>query len=226
MKTGAMLRKFKRIISLLFLLFCFSRQSWAQPADEALPEVDSLPATVQCQMLSSLFSERSEIGDKVEVKLAEPINLSNERVFVPVGAIISGQVSEVQEAGRGLKRGKVKVAFERIYFPNGFSLETDAYLMGNQKTLIENKDIEGKSSWSQRFLQAGKVGAGALFGGPIGAGIAAGTLVFDKGGKVRIKEGETVSVRIIKLSPATDLDVKGKIAQPDTYLPAIPGAVD
>ncbi len=209
--------------SLLFLLACFCLLSF-----QANAEVSALPTVITTEMVSGLYSERSEIGDRVQVKVIEPINLRFERIFIPVGAIIEGRVTEVQEAGHGLKRGKVKVAFNRISYPNGFFLDTEGALMNSNVDPGDEEaaNIKGKSSWTQNIWRAGKVGVGALIGGPIGATFAAGTLVFDKGGKVRIKPGDQAYVKIARVSTARNYDVQGKLADqqrvPDTYTPNVP----
>jgi hypothetical protein len=108
------------VFSLIF--FCGSLNS--------LAEVNQLPTEIRAEIIEGLYSERAEPGDKIGIKIYEPINLPSQRVFVPAGAIIGGEIVDVHEARRGMRSGKVKVVFNRIYFPNGFTLETEALLLG------------------------------------------------------------------------------------------------
>ena len=203
-------------------------------------EVNQLPGEIRAEIIEGLYSERAEPGDKIGIKIYEPINLPSLRVFVPAGAIVGGEVVDVQEARRGLRSGKVKVVFNRIYFPNGFTLETEALLLGtdakpnvlmkipeendndlslsqpSEKGIFNFKKtkgplkshVKGKSSLSENLIKVAKVGTGAVLGGPVGAAISASTLVFEKGGKVRIKPGETVRVYMMKIwtTPTSDWD--------------------
>ena len=207
-----------------------------------MAEVTQLPADMEVEMLSELFSERSEINDVVEVRLLEPINLPMERLFIPIDSIVKGKVVEVQEFKRGLKRGKVKVIFEYIRLPNGFMLATSGFLMGsNRKRLFRAKEAEssnndsssypsdepprvdevkGRLSIRDTLFAAGKVGVGALLGGPIGAATAAETLVFDKGGKVRLTRGQRVYVHLEQIAFINQqLDVQGRIGLPPAFVP-------
>ena len=177
-------------------------------------KVNSLPTEVQGAMITALYSERSEIGDRIEVKALEPLNLYEQRIFIPINAIFVGKIDEIQEAGRGLIRGKAKVSFQQIVYPNGYTLLVDAVLGSNL-----GDSIKGKSRWTERFFQLGKVGVGALVGGPVGAAVATGTLVFDKGGKLRLNPGETVEIKVKMVRLPQVYDVKGTIT--DTYSPPI-----
>ncbi len=203
-----------KILVLILFLFC---------AQICFAEINTLPSFVNTEMLNGLYSERSEIGDKVQVRLLEPVNLPNERIFIPIDSIIEGQVVEVREAERGLRGGKMKVAFNRVYYPNGYFMDLEAYLIGSKSETIntaEAPEVKGKTSWGQRLLQIGKVGTGAFLGGPIGATAAVGSLIFDKGGKIRIQAGETVKIQLNALKWPENYNVKGKIT--DIYSPQTP----
>ncbi|MDX1917567.1 MAG: hypothetical protein SFT81_00265 [Candidatus Caenarcaniphilales bacterium] len=183
----------------------------------ARAEINSLPAEAKASMMTGLYSERSEIGDRIEVRLIEPLNLRDQRTFIPLGSVFSGEVVDVEEAKIGLRKGKVKVVFHTIHFPNGYFLRTESYLtndkrflLGLEKQELEHEDeVKGETSWGQKVFRAGKVGAGALLGGPIGAAAASGVLIFDKGGKVRIKPGDEVEIYVREISPA--FDVQGEL---------------
>jgi hypothetical protein len=191
-------------------------------------EVTSLPSSVQAEMIDGLFSERAEINDKVEVRLLEPMNLWNDRLFIPVNSTVSGKVEEIQEAGRGLRKGKVKVSFNQIIFPNGYYLNAEGYLMGTKKTVEDekNKQVKGKATLGEKLVLVGKVGVGALIGGPIGAAAAAGALIFDKGGKVRIKDKEPVFINISRVNFPQNYDVRGEIRLPAPQSPSPSPATD
>jgi hypothetical protein len=206
------------------IFFCFLLVNLSTIGANA--EIISLPASIPGLMVSGLYSDRSEIEDLVQVKILEPVNLYSDRVFVPAGSVLEGRVEKIKESGRGLQSGKVKVSFDKIIFPNGFVMAAMGYLSNGRVEFDEKKKgvVKGKFSLPQRLLQVGKVGAGALVGGPIGAAAAAGTLIFEKGGKVRIAPGDDVFVVIEGVGfYHQQLDLKGKLtpAKDENYSPNI-----
>ncbi len=181
-----------KFIFLFLILFFISSNTFA--------EINSLPFIVQGEMITGIYSERSEIGDRIEVSIKEAVNLRDYRIFIPVDSVFSGEVSEVQEAGRALKKGKVSVKFNAVHYPNGYILYLNAQLVDNEedfwKQEKENQEVKGRKSFSEKFLSLGKVGAGAAMGGPLGAALATTSLIFDKGGKVRIKPGDPIKIGV------------------------------
>ncbi|MDX1919434.1 MAG: hypothetical protein SFU25_01710 [Candidatus Caenarcaniphilales bacterium] len=191
---------------LFLILVGLCLPSWAEPT--------ALPAIVEARMTGKgLYSERSEIGDEVEVELLEPINLYSQRIFVPASSIIAGKIQMVEEAGRGLRKGKVKVAFNRIIFPNGYVLGAEATITDHKTEINEDgEEVEGKLNLREKLWRFGKVGAGAILGGPVGAAAATGILVFDKGGKVRIPPGQVINVNVEEVMYLDQQrDVKGRV---------------
>lgn len=165
-------------------------------------EVTQLPFITNAKMLVNISSDTANIGDRIEVELLEPINLKEHRVFIPVGSIVSGLVNEAEESQRGQKNGKISVNFTTIHYPNGYVLYVKGSLL-NEKTensFLKEQDkefhLKGKRTLSQKLFSAGKVGTGAILGGPIGFALAGGTLIFDKGGKIQIKAGEIIRLGI------------------------------
>lgn len=197
--------------SFKYFLFFLVLVGWSY---SSLSEPTALPATVQTRMTGKgLYSERSEVGDEVEVELLEPLNLYNQRIFVPATSIITGRVQMVEEAGRGLRKGKVKVSFDRIIFPNGYVLGTEATITESKTEINEDgEEVEGKLNLKEKLWRFGKVGAGAILGGPVGAAAATGILIFDKGGKVRIPAGQVINVYVAQVMYVDQQrDVKGRV---------------
>ncbi|HEY9886049.1 MAG TPA: hypothetical protein V6C96_02190, partial [Vampirovibrionales bacterium] len=184
------------------LCFCIALNLVFAPLIKAEPV--NLPAEVQTVMLTGLYSERSEIGDDVELELMEPINLYNERVFIPISSVFVGKVVDIEESGRGLQRGKIRVLLNRILYPNGYILGTKAYIVDEKKSLFnfneQPGELSGNADWKQKLWRAGKIGAGTLLGGPIGAAAATGVVIFDKGGKLRIRPGDPLKVNVERIS--------------------------
>jgi|GEM_PF-4884645 len=179
----------------------------------------TLPLDIPAVMLTGLYSERSEIGDRVELRILEPINLREQRIFVPIDAIVSGQITDITEAQRGLRKGKITVKFKTIHYPNGYLLYIDGSLLTEvalqQKSsrlksfvnkFTNKEEVKGETSITRQLLRAGKLGLATVITGPAGAAISVGELIFDKGAKVRIKPGDIAylhlkSTELITSSP-------------------------
>ncbi|MDJ0624922.1 MAG: hypothetical protein QNJ31_00965 [Candidatus Caenarcaniphilales bacterium] len=197
----------------------------------SIAEQTVLPVEVQGQMIGrGLHSESSMQGDEVEVELLEPINLYNQRVFIPRNSVVVGKVLKVEESGRGLQKGKIRVVFDKIIYPNGFILGTESYISGSQNTRAETQkqQINGKANWKQKLLRAGKLTTGFVLGGPVGGAIAAGTLIFDKGGRIKIRPGDPVNIYVASIYFVEQRNnVEGKLIEkfnesPQTIKPALP----
>ena len=240
------MRKHCVILILLFAL-------WGKFSDPvARSEIVELPFSARVKMLSGVYSERSEVGDRIEALLLEPVNLKEQRIFVPVNSVFSGRVSDVKEAGRALRRGKVSVHFDTIHYPNGFILYINGMLHsadeGKLAMLSNSRENDangnknyliGKIGIAQKAIGLGKIGAGAILAGPVGAALATGSLVFEKGGKVRINPDDEEKILVTSINfvdPSVDYSYRaiGKIKTRDSdesskeyyYLPKIKPRLD
>ena len=103
---------------------------------------------------------------------------------------------------------------DSIIYPNSYSLSVSGHLMGNKQNSYNpnNNTLYGKTSKFQQMLRIGKVGVGALLAGPLGAVTSAGALILDKGGRIRINEGDKVYIYLESVGfMAIELNVEGQV---------------
>lgn len=202
-----------------------------------------LPHATSAVLLNNLYSQRAVKGDRIEAKLTEAINLREQRVFIPVDSIISGYITEIVQADRGLQQGHLKVNFQTIHLPNGHIVYIDGYILSvktHSQSRIKQKaknvaskfnifrhnknnrednagKLTGEVSLKSKIFRAGKLGTGAVFGGPVGVAVATGSLIFDKGGQVSIDSGSPIQVQI---NTVNTYSVEGNIKEiiDDKYL--------
>ncbi len=132
---------------------------------------------------SSISSATSQAGDTFTARTTDPVVAGN-RVAIPPGSIVHGQVSQVVPARKGLKEkeGHLALSFDKIVTPAGFSAPMSAGITGiAPKSAGKTAGIIGGSAAGGAIL--GKIlggstkdaAVGAVVGGAIGTGIAAGT---------------------------------------------------
>lgn len=178
-----------------------------------LAESHTLPYTASATLLNNIFSDRVFTGDRVEAQISEPINLRNYRLFIPIGSIASGEVVEASPSSRGLQSAKLSIRLKTIHFPNGHVIFVDGHLINphyktnrfsefikqKKSSLTDtpyNPSLEGKSSLKDKVLRIGKIGSSAIVGSPLGAAVATGSIIFDKGGNINMLKGDMVQIQL------------------------------
>mgnify|MGYP003579596840 CR=1 FL=1 len=144
-------------------------------------------------------SGTSQVGDTFTARTTEPV-VVGDRVAIPAGSTIRGQVSAVTPAKKGLsdKGGMLTLSFDKVETPSGFSAPMSGTISSLAKSGKKTAGIIGGSAAGGAIL--GKVlggstkdaAVGAVVGGAIGTGIAAGT----KGKEVEIPAGAHLSVTL------------------------------
>ncbi|HEV8375330.1 MAG TPA: hypothetical protein VGR38_03735 [Candidatus Polarisedimenticolia bacterium] len=169
----------------------------------APPQVSRLtiPQGTEIHLLmnDSLSSSTSQTGDTFSVKTSDPVVIG-ERVAIPAGSVVHGQVTDVVPARKGLqdKGGALTLSFDKVVTPSGFSAPMAARLTGASRSGKRTAGIVGGGAAGGALL--GKIlggstkdaAVGAVVGGAIGTGIAAGT----KGKEVEIPAGSHLSIRL------------------------------
>jgi hypothetical protein len=144
-------------------------------------------------------SAKSQPGDTFTCRTADAV-LIGDRVAIPAGSTIHGQVTEVIPAKKGLKDkgGAVTLSFDKVETPAGFSAPMSAKVVNVAKSGKKTAGIIGGSAAGGAVL--GKVlggstkdaALGAVVGAAIGTGIAAGT----RGVEVEIPAGSHLAISL------------------------------
>jgi type IV secretion system protein VirB10 len=130
---------------------------------------------------SGISTATAKPGDSVYFRTSFPIT-NNNKVIIPVGSYLRGEVTEAKRPGRVKGKGELRIRLNTLVFPNGYTVDmnaephsTDA---GQVKTDPEGKMTgpggKGKDATTVATTTATGAGIGAIAGGGKGAGIGAG----------------------------------------------------
>jgi hypothetical protein len=121
-------------------------------------------------------------GDSLYFRTSFPITQDN-RVVVPVGSYLRGELVESKRPGRVKGRGEFRMRLNTLIFPNGYTVDLNAAPRSADTGGKETMDSEGKTTGpGGKGKDVGTVatttvtgaGIGAIAGGAKGAGIGAG----------------------------------------------------
>ena len=172
-------------------------------------------AVIPLRMDTYLSSDSSRVGDRFTATVFRPVVIDR-RVIIPADAKVEGHVTAVDRAERGSKAGTIGIAFDRLLFPNGYSIPIDGTLTtldAAARRSIENVSEEDRVDGGSRTRRAvvfigGGAGAGAVIGAvagggkgaAVGAGVGAvlGTIgvLLSKGEKAEVKPGTEFGLRV------------------------------
>lgn len=163
-------------------------------------------------VLHNAISTRSaHAGDAVYLETLFPIVI-NERILIPAGSYVSGEVTETKRPGRVKGKGEIAIKLDNLILPNGYQAQfnavpTDAGTGGNESVGKEGT-IQGdtnKSGDVNTVAQDTVVGAGIgglagrdIKGVGIGSGIGAAaglaTILLTRGPEAELPRGTTLDV--------------------------------
>ena len=158
---------------------------------------------VHMTLASEIGSATSQVGDRVTGTTTQAIVIGD-RVAIPAGSTVHGQVTGVDPATKGLKisdkGGAVAIEFTRVTTPGGDSVPMSGSLTSVASSKGKTAGIIGGSAAGGAIL--GKIigghtkdaAIGAVIGGGIGTGIAAGT----KGKEVVLPAGTDLAITLNK----------------------------
>jgi len=155
---------------------------------------------IRMTLNSPVSSSSSQTGDTFTARTTDPVVVGN-RVAIPAGSTIHGQVGDVVPAKKGLKEkeGALSLSFDKVVTPSGYSAPMSAGIASvAPKSTKKTAGIIGGSAAGGALL--GKVlggstkdaAIGAVVGGAIGTGIAAGT----RGKDVEIPAGSSITITL------------------------------
>ena len=150
-------------------------------------------------------------GDSVYFRTSFPITINN-KVVIPVGAYLRGEVTDAKRAGHVKGRGELRIRLNTLVMPNGYTVDlnaepnsTDAH---NAKTDSEGKITgpggKGKDAETIATTTATGAGIGAIAGGGKGAGIGAGiggvaglaAVLLSRGPEAQLPRGSSMDLQL------------------------------
>jgi hypothetical protein len=162
-------------------------------------------------VLQNGISTRSaKAGDSVYLQTSFPITVNN-RIVIPVGSYLRGELLEAKRPGRIKGRGEFRMRLDTLILPNGYTVDLRAAPRSADSGGNETMDSEGKvTGGGDKGKKAGTVvettgagaGIGAIAGGAKGAGIGAGigavaglaAVLLTRGPEAELPRGSTMDV--------------------------------
>jgi hypothetical protein len=122
-------------------------QATPQTANAAAPapksEQVAVPAGTRLPLLLRNGTRTAKPGDSVYFETAYPIAVNN-RIAIPMGTFVRGQILEAKRPGRIKGRGEFRIALQQMTYPNGYTIELRATPSSVDRDGQEGVDSEGK----------------------------------------------------------------------------------
>jgi hypothetical protein len=162
-------------------------------------------------VLQNGISTRSaKAGDSVYFQTSFPITQNN-RIVIPVGSYLRGELLESKRPGRVKGKGEVRLRLDTLIFPNGYTVDLNAAPRSADTGGKETMDSEGKVTGPsgkgkdvETVASTTATGAviGAIAGGGKGAGIGAGVgglaglgaVLLTRGPEAELPRGSTLDI--------------------------------
>ncbi len=151
----------------------------AAPAQIVVPAGTRLPLVLH----NSITTRNAMPGDPLYLETTFPI-LVNDRIVIPAGTFVQGEVTEAKRAPKGKGGAEVRVRLTSLVLPNGYTAKFDAVPTnaGTGGSEYSDKNKEGQiTNDRDKAADAGTVlkttgagaGIGAIAKGVEGAGVGA-----------------------------------------------------
>ena len=150
-------------------------------------------------------------GDSVYFRTSFPITISN-KVVVPVGTYLRGEVTEAKRPGHVKGRGELRIRLFTMVFPNGYTVDMNAEPhssdAANVSTDSEGRMTgpggKGKDASTIATTTAAGAGIGAIADGGKGAGIGAGiggvvglaAVLLSRGPEAQLPKGSSMDLML------------------------------
>ncbi len=159
---------------------------------------------------NGISTRNAKPGDSVYMRTSFPITQNN-RIVVPIGSYIRGDLVESKRPGRIKGRGEIRMRLNTLIFPNGYTVNLigvprSADSGGNETTDNEGKVTspggKGKDAATVATTTVTGTGIGAIAGGAKGAGIGAGigglaglgAVLLTRGPDAQLPRGSTLDI--------------------------------
>ncbi len=150
----------------------------------AAPDLIRIPAGTRVAVVleNGISTGNAKPGDSVYFHTTFPITQNN-RIIVPVGSYLRGELIETKRPGRVKGRGEFRMRLDTLIFPNGYTVDLNAAPRsadsGGKETMDSEGKItsaggKGKDAQTVAETTAAGAGIGAIAGRGEGLGIGAG----------------------------------------------------
>ena len=186
-----------------------------RPAVHSLPQTPdpiNVPAGTRFAVVleNGISTRGAKPGDSLYFRTSFPITQNN-RVVIPIGCYLRGELLEAKRPGRVKGRGEFRMKLNTMIFPNGYTVDLNAAPRSADSGGNETMDDEGKvSGGGGKGKDVGTVatttatgaGIGAIAGGGKGAGLGAGigglaglgAILLTRGPEAELPRGSTLDI--------------------------------
>jgi hypothetical protein len=161
---------------------------------------------------NGLSTRSAKAGDSLYFRTSFPVT-ENNRIIVPVGSYLRGELVEAKRPGRIKGKGEFRMRLNTLIFPNGYTVDLTAAPRSADSGGKETMDSEGRTIGpGGKGADVGTVatttatgaGIGAIAGGAKGAGIGAGigglaglaAILLTRGPEAELPRGSTLDIVI------------------------------
>jgi Bacterial conjugation TrbI-like protein len=186
----------------------------AVPVRAKRPQIEVPKGThIPLVLHNGISTRTAHTGDPVYFQTMFPV-VVNERIVIPSGTYVSGEVTESKRPGRVKGRGEIMVRLTTMIFPNGYIVSLEATPSSADPDGRETVNSEGKivrdSSKGRDAgtvigttvagtelgtvvgAASGNIGRGAALGAGAGAIAGLGTVLLTRGPDAELRRGQTL----------------------------------
>lgn len=184
----------------------------AQPAATSTPEIIKIPSGTRVAVVleNGISTRGAKPGDSVYFHTSFPITQNN-RVIVPVGSYLRGELTQTKRPGKIKGRGEFRMRLDTLIFPNGYTVDLNAEPRsvdsGGKTTADSEGTVQGPGGKGQDVKTVAETTAtgaaiGAIADGAKGAGIGAGigglaglgAVLLTRGPEAELPRGSTLDI--------------------------------
>jgi hypothetical protein len=209
-----------------------------QPAGDRATIMIPAGTKVPLRLESGISTKNAKPGDGVYARTTFPVTV-DDRIVVPAGTYIQGEIASVKRAGRVHGKAEVLMHFRTMIYPSGYTVALPGALEGAPDA--ESTHVKGKEGTVQQDSDTGKkvgtaaktaasgaaIGAvvdrsisGAAIGGGMGAAVGTAIAMLTRGTDVRLPAGTTLEM-VFERSVALD---RARLGVQNAELPGAPRA--
>ncbi len=163
--------------------------------DELVISADSV---IGLEIETAVTSERARVEDPVAARVTRDVKVGN-RVAIPAGARVNGEVTSVERGGRLKDRARLGVRFTSVVLADGtrVPIQTETiYREGDSPTNESAAKIGGGAIGGAILGGILGGGKGAAIGSIVGAGAGTGAVVAGGRNAATLPSGTPVTVRV------------------------------
>jgi hypothetical protein len=176
------------------------------------PDPLNVPAGTRFAVVleNGISTRGAKPGDSLYFRTSFPITQNN-RVVIPIGCYLRGELVEAKRPGRIKGRGEFRMKLNTMIFPNGYTVDLNAAPRSADSGGNETMDNEGKVTGgggkgkdvkTVATTTATGAGVGGIAGGAKGAGIGAGigglaglgAILLTRGPEAELPRGSTLDI--------------------------------